>query len=455
MQLLYPIGLISLASVLMPIIIHLWRVKQGKTLKIGSITLLGESAAATAKNLKISQWLLLLLRCLFFILLAILISKPFLTGKSLSAAKGGWILVARKDLKPIYNEHQKTIDSLLQKGYQLRNFTKGFGPIELKDTAKNYLEGKFNDALNYTSLLKQANHLLPNQYPVWIFANKQLSKFDDVLPSLHLKINWKAVKIKDIDTTTYTQFIGRTFKATKQQNATSYHIVNPKEFPPLAVVVNGKNKEDEAYLRAALEAIGSYLNQPIVFRTMLSDNQLDAIFWLSDTPIPMQLMAKLKPDGITLQYANTPIIKQVTRLTTTANKNTDAALLKMQNEARKSDGTQTIWKDVFGNPVLTVKQEQQRKSYQLYTQFNPKWTTLVWKDDFAEALMPILYGEKPTGFAFKSIPQADQEQPIAIFNKDSLATVNVGTSKSLDQLIWIMAFVVLLLERIISYSTKN
>ena len=76
MQLLYPIGLLALAGLIIPVIIHLWSVKTGKTLKIGSINLLGESANATSKSLKITDWLLFVLRCLLLIIIGLMLAQP-------------------------------------------------------------------------------------------------------------------------------------------------------------------------------------------------------------------------------------------------------------------------------------------------------------------------------------------------------------------------------------------
>ncbi|MNQ87149.1 hypothetical protein D3C85_1023610 [compost metagenome] len=223
----------ALASLVLPILIHLWRVKQGKTLKIGSISLLGESAAASSRNLKISQWLLFLLRCLFFILLAILIAKPYLKGKPFTQNKAGWILLDERNLKPIYLSHQKKIDSLLKKGYQLRHFGKGFKRLDWKDTVNtNFVNDTTASPLNYTSLLKQANHSLPNRFPIWVFAPKYTAQLDYVLPTLHLAIHWQSLPLTDTANIKYTQFLGKTYKAALQGNAITYSLANTQDNAP-------------------------------------------------------------------------------------------------------------------------------------------------------------------------------------------------------------------------------
>lgn len=457
MQFLYPIGFIALASLALPILIHLWRVKQGKTLKIGSISLLGESAAANARNLKISEWLLLLLRCLFFMLLAIIIAKPYLKGKPLAHNKAGWILLDERALKPIYLNHQKTIDSLLKKGYQLRHFGKGFKRIDLKDTIDL---ASVNDTtaspLNYTSLLKQANQQLPDQYPIWVFASKYITQLDDVLPTLHLTIHWQSLPPKDTSIVRYTQFLDKTYKATLNDNAITYSLANPQSKAPLNVMLHPANTEDAKYVKAALSAIGSYLNQPILFSNNINENKKwDVIFWLNSKKTPTETIKNLKPNGILFTYANSKLVKNLSPLFLGDSETEEFPTLKIRNEATPATKAETIWKDGFGNPVLTLKQQNKNYIYTLYTQLNPQWTDLVWRDDFVKAIIPILYHEKPTAFAFKQTQQIDSKQPVAVFKDAKQSKTMYAADKQLDKIIWVLAFLVLLAERLFNFRTKK
>ncbi|MEP6750371.1 MAG: BatA domain-containing protein, partial [Bacteroidota bacterium] len=61
-QLLQPIWLFALAGVSIPVIIHLWNRKPGKTLKVGSVALVEENILSYKKTIKLSELLLLLLR---------------------------------------------------------------------------------------------------------------------------------------------------------------------------------------------------------------------------------------------------------------------------------------------------------------------------------------------------------------------------------------------------------
>ena len=74
----YTIGFLAATGIIVPLIVHLWNVKKGKTLKIGSIILLGESAKQSSKSFQIKDWLLFLLRSLLIIIIAFLLAEPFL-----------------------------------------------------------------------------------------------------------------------------------------------------------------------------------------------------------------------------------------------------------------------------------------------------------------------------------------------------------------------------------------
>ena len=163
MQLLYPIGLFALAGLIIPVIIHLWSVKKGKTLKIGSIDLLGESANATSRSFRITDWLLFILRCLLLIIVGLMLAQPLFQKKISTKTQMGWILVDQNQFSTVYAIHQKSIDSLLKLGFELHDFNFGFKQFELKDS----LQKTQGSALSYQSLFKKLNKTIPNGYTAY------------------------------------------------------------------------------------------------------------------------------------------------------------------------------------------------------------------------------------------------------------------------------------------------
>src|SRR5882724_4127449 len=101
-----------MAGVIAPVVIHLWNNKRGKVLAIGSIAFLEKASPKKARSRKVSEWLLLLLRCFLLMLLAFLLAGPYWKKKP-GAGKKGWVLVGEGagDLKVL-------IDPLVKEGYE-------------------------------------------------------------------------------------------------------------------------------------------------------------------------------------------------------------------------------------------------------------------------------------------------------------------------------------------------
>lgn len=461
MQFLYPIGLGALASLILPIMIHLWQVRKGKTLKIGSISLLGESSASNARSLRISDWLLLFLRCLLLILVTLLLAKPFLKGKAVQKDQAGWILLNEHEFKNSYQSQSKTIDSLLTKGYQIHHFGHGFRQLSLKDTANTTVDTtKSSMLLNYSSLLKQVNNQLPNGYPVWVFANKNISQFDEVLPKLHFQLHWKTLNQKDTLLTYYTNFLNRTYKAQSLANTITYTPANYNKLTPINVVIHPFNSEDAKYVKAALAAIGLYLNQQINFygNTSKPDQHTDIVFWLSTKEIPNEIYRSLKKDAVLFKYADGKIGSNSSFLVM---HDRDVHLLPpikvFKTIIANVTNTSILWKDGFGDPLLTYQDSVNLHTYTFYSQLNPKWTDLVWQDTFVEAIMPLIYHEntKQFGFAQNQAQNIPDHEAISTFDDTTEVKAFPASNQNLDKIIWVMAFLILLAERILTFRNQS
>ncbi len=453
MNLLYPIGLLALTAILVPIVIHLWRIKQGKTLKVGSISLMGESAASNARSLVVSDWLLLLLRCLLLIILAFLLAQPFLKGKPL-AKQGGWILVEQQNLKTTYQNHRKTIDSLLNKGFEFRHLGLGFKSLSLKDTSNTAMDSL--PPLSYTSLLKQANHQLPNQYPVWIFAPKTALGFEEELPKLHLQVHWQAPPL-DTTKSYHKSFLNLNLKAQVSGNTVIYQREKAVLVPAMQVLIHSNSTLDSKYVKAAVNAIGEYLGQPITIYSQNSKEPLDAIFWLADTDVPNDIRKNLKANAIIFKYAKGKAIDENSSINFGNTSLNYASSSKILNRVAAKETGKNLWEDGFGEALLTVQQTQQVNEYTFYSRFNPQWTDLVWKDEFVEVLFPLLYGQTNKQFGFEAAPSFTQmnEQPIATFENSKDNPALLSPNLNLDKYLWVLAFLVFLVERLLTYRKQN
>ncbi|MFT4030832.1 MAG: BatA domain-containing protein [Siphonobacter sp.] len=76
----HPVWLWGIASILIPLLIHLWHQQKGKSLDWAAMQWLSEKNQQQHRGLRLDNWVLLVLRCLLLILLSLLLAKPLWNG---------------------------------------------------------------------------------------------------------------------------------------------------------------------------------------------------------------------------------------------------------------------------------------------------------------------------------------------------------------------------------------
>ncbi|RYE26814.1 MAG: hypothetical protein EOP42_20170 [Sphingobacteriaceae bacterium] len=189
LQLTNPLWLWAIAGIIVPVLIHLWHIKTGRTLKIGSIALLGESARQSSRSFRVTDWPLLLLRCLLLLLLAFLLTEPYWQKLLKPAPAKGWILVEKTPVKEVYQHFKPKIDSLLKRGYELHLLDTSFKAVKLAEILKDtVLQQK---QVGYWPLLKSLEQKIPQKTKVYLFTSKQLQHFKSKKPLLNLNLLWQ------------------------------------------------------------------------------------------------------------------------------------------------------------------------------------------------------------------------------------------------------------------------
>jgi len=449
LQLLYPIGLLALAGLIIPVIIHLWSVKQGKTLKIGSIALLGESASATSKSFKLTDWLLFILRCLLLILIAFILTQPFFSKKIKTTANSGWILVQPNQFSKVYQDHRKSIDSLLTLGFELHEFNLGFKSFKLADTVS---QPNKVSSLTYSSLFKKLDAQIPSGYTAYLFAAKKVINFSGDLPKISYKLVWKDMVNKDTATTWTTQFLGKTYEAKSTPKLTTYSSAAAANLPAVSVAIYEPAGNDSKYVRAALNAIADFTKRKIAVQNFNTATvaQADIIFWLSEQEPNFE---KLKASVRIFAYEKGKVANVNTTLSLTDGTGISNEIKLFKHIQTDNENGKIVWKDGYGELVLV---NEKKNYFSFYSRFNPAWTDLVWNEQFVNALMPIVLGEQNSsdfGFETHSSDQrviaADQNLNIAANKLGSV--IEARENEPLDPFLWILALITLLIERILSF----
>ncbi|KLT65408.1 BatA domain-containing protein [Pedobacter sp. BMA] len=449
MQFLYPIGLLALAGLIVPLIIHLWNIKQGKTLKIGSITLLGERSSASSRSFRINDWLLLILRCLLLIIIAFILAQPVIK-KTLPIKNSGWILVQKSNLLQVYKDNRRMIDSLIKRGYELHEFNTAFATLNLKDTADT--QHSTVTSLSYSHLLNQLNDVLPSGSQVFLFADRRLANLESGIPQMDYNLNWKTLNETDTTSSWIAEYAGIKYEAASNPSNTTYTRVKNNDAGPIKIAIyepSGTN--DRKYLIAALRAISGFSNRRLEINP---ESKADIGFWLSDEPVSRGFKSSIEHKGTLFQYEKGRVIPE-------------ASFLRIEGESISStkriqspETLDKIWVDGFGNTILGHEQLSNLNIYHFYSRFNPQWNQLVWNGVFVKALMPVVIQDPDQeGFGFKHNAAdqrqlADEQQTVVKRNAAS-GTVQKTTNAPVNHIYWVLALLLFTIERILSFRKKT
>lgn len=508
LQLLNPLWLWAIAGLIVPVLIHLWHIKTGKTLKIGSIALLGETARQSSRSFWITDWLLLLLRCILLLLLTLLLTEPYWQKQAQSAKTKGWILVEKEPVKEVYQQFKPQVDSLLKAGYELHEFDASFKAIKLEEVLKDTSSksgSKSNPPRPYWSLVKLLQQQIPQKLPVYLFTSNQLQHFQNKRPALNFNLHWKTYTPADsVSTWIQNAYLtsedsihiilgnsktsGTSFSTIKLQSGrgnsrflVSFEegkpVVALKNNPQLSVPVDTSSLKitvfqnqfpaDAAYLQAALQAVKKFSGRKMKISSANSFNQIPAhqnwIFWLSDQNPPKNINQKLVENGQVFQYKTgkaQAVNSWISENTFAGNEPEPINLYQhFLADKRSMADTKTIWQDGFGQPVLSLQESENVNIYRFYTRFNPSWNDLVWSSDFPKMMLELI---------LKSYPQPDftlNDKRIISANQQQVSTANLANASfinpklmdltDLKHACWIALFLVFLLERIISQTKKQ
>jgi hypothetical protein len=489
LTLLNPIWLFALAAIGIPVVIHLWNIKPGKTLKVGSISLFSESSPKSSRSFKLLDILLLLLRCLLLTLLAFLLATP-LWQQHLKAGKArGWILIPKENFNQTYRRYKTTVDSFQKAGYEFHYFNQGFAKADLNAVLQH--PGKDSTSTsNYWDLVKELAHQLPATVPAALFTPNTIEHFTVDKPTSALKLNWHTYTPADSVNTwlagawlTPTGNIrvvqgtaiptGTNYQYTEVKNGgqtgSPYQVSLDNGLPVVTfnqskltvdtatqhiAIYAGKNTIDAGYLKAGLDAVAQFTLRKTIIKVY---NQTDAIpgnqnwiFWLSEQPAGDAIVQKTKN---LFSYA----VGKATEVNSWLNNSGDyvtqgQAKISLTKIISAKPTGNTLWTDGLGNPVLSLLQSAQANNYQFYSHFNPAWNDLVWNDAFPKWLMALTYPDLANHIPDRRMLSAEQIQPVTTTGTDTITTERTNHI-NLTNYLWLILVLTFFTERWL--ATKN
>ncbi len=462
---------------------------------MGSLRWLEASASQRWSSIKLSNVWLLLLRCLILLLLAVALAQPVILQQQEAPIARKAIYIDPELLYTAATRSQlsPTIDTLLQRGFQLYTYTLAFTEItpeqwhQLNTTAT---DSGTADSANYWALLPVLAERHPHpQDSVWLFTSDQQRYFAGTRPAaIPENIRWLPFATEATSTwlqaavhtspdslllvfgsgsrngITYSRhFIPATAKSITVNNQQlslqhlndtlqvalpdkSSSLVRVQAKPlQVALLANTAQQPELRYLQAALRAISSYTNLPI-HTTTEPDTAVDWVFWLRDEKVPQHLQQRVATQGLRLwvQPAANPT-RSHTQLASAA----EAISVHQTNATASDEAQHPVWTAANGEALLTVQPMGKGQLYRFRSGFSPEWSGLGQSSQLPDLLLPLLFPQPAAGT--HDVRALDETQLIPS-SKAALTqpTLPGGQRKSLLPWMVLAAFLLFLMERVIA-----
>lgn len=428
---LQPIWLFGLAGLAAPIIIHLWNQRPGKVLKVGSVAWVTTNTQRYKTNIRLSDILLLVLRCLLIAIICIALAGLVWKRSATDSGKG-WILLSRDDLPAGYNHFKPTIDSLLKAGFEFHLFEEGFKKVKPEEVLQQPADTNHHHS-SYRQLTALLNEQVDAHLPLYIFSNNYLRNFKGDRTGISLNLHWMfytadTAKIRQVNDRSLTRLT-----------------IFTKQYP-----------SDARYVKAALDAVQQYTKRNISITLANEPASIplrqDWLFWLADglpasgvdaTHILYYANGKQQNLSSVILPADQYLFEAV-RLNKTVGENDS---LPAQNK--------TYWQDGFGHALLSAIQNKQQVLYKLNTHFDPAWNDLPWNENFPailyRLLFPVTENDLPGSEYDKTLIAPKQAIPLLIPAQQAAAKPALAEEVKLSPICWVLAFVLLFSERALSF----
>jgi hypothetical protein len=479
MQFLNAIWFFALAALSIPVVIHLWNIRPGKTLKVGSISLITEASKSTHRSFKLLDILLLILRCLLLALLATLLASPVWQKVTSNQKAKGWLLIPKENFKETYRQFKPVVDSLNKAGYEFHYFNYGF---TINDLNQLLTDTKIKDTIaktNYWNTVRALDNKVSSGTPVYIFTPNGINQFKGSKPAVDLNLHWQTYTAADSVSkwiasasltnngsikvalgksspagTSYSNQIVQnsgnqdiTVSAKNGQSHVSLKGGNqiPVDTSTLRIsIYTDKYPVDAGYLKAALSAAVDFSGRKSAIKYYTNSSQIPGgqtwLFWLSEQAI----------NGPAKVSKN--IFKYEAGKAVNVNTWMEPGHIAVSKIINQKIEEEAIWEDSFGKPLLSLT----GNTYHFYSRFNPLWNDLVWSDAFPKMILKLIQRKyiSPAKYDERVLSNT-QIRPVLVKENKSIASVRSTEQVDLSRYFWLVLVVLLIAERILSHKTKQ
>jgi hypothetical protein len=294
MQFLNPIWLWGLTGLLIPIGIHLLSRKEGRTIKVGSIRHLEDSATRQFKSIHLNEYLLLAIRSLLITLLVFLLSDFVFNGVDENKK---WLLI-EKGLEDD-DKFGVLIDTLHKSGFEIRSLAEGFPNLSdslnfeektdywllVQDLQTKGVDQAVVLSYSYVKRFKGRRIPLPENLQ-WISKSPEVNEF--TLSTTQISEDSVAVKVGETNAS-QTSFKEIRSAINAQQNtfSSSLERIQRPDTISIAIVYDPAFRYDKDIITAAFHAIDKSIISVVTMKDYLAsefsaNNKSDWTIWLSE-----------------------------------------------------------------------------------------------------------------------------------------------------------------------------
>lgn len=394
-SLMTPMALWALLALGIPVLIHLFNRSRGKLVRIGHIDLIRKARKLQVTELRLTQWILLMLRLAIFLLAALILAglaRPGLDSTDVHTiyVTPTWLRTASStqlnDLLSSEDQRPGTRYLVLEPKY-----------TELTPAVADKVRQQQADISGMHKtwpLLAERLSLEHHDGPVDVYASDLMLEYGTGRPALPKQIEW--------------------------------HLLSPETGPtggnlPASVViaVDDEHRQDAGVILAALDSLKSQripgLSWEIVEAHQLSIEQLNAD-WL----ILLSEAGLSEDQSVLINNKNTILADGSGKPQRDNNRHVRTPFYPFSSFSVTSltagpPSAQPLLRSTDGQTVLQVSQFGPARLLQFNSRFDPAWSSISQQAEFPELLLQLMSGQHPGQLIF----------PDARVNPDRLNTANV------------------------------
>lgn len=370
-----PAGLWALLALAIPILIHLFNRSRGRLVRIGHIDLIKQARRITVTEIKLSQWLLLLLRLGIFLLAALILAGLARPGLQSSTEATVYVSPAW-----VRTAEPPQIDGLLSQHSRILMLQPEFAAFDkaLADEIRQ-IPLETSGIQNIWPLLAERLSLEHHGGSVDIYATDFLQQFGTTRPALPGPVNWNITHPPSL--------------------------LQPTE-PPVSVTVahNGERKQEVALFSAALTSLKAHripaLSWEVTPATQMTPPQLnsDWLIYLSDkdmpaeqlalinTPTTLLMDASAEPEASVPQYVSLPFYPY--------------SDFRMAAITPAHDSAQPVIVSTDGSAIIQEQHVGPARILRFNGRFDPQWSSITLLPEFPELLLHLMQNKQSKIRAF-------------------------------------------------------